>query len=631
MPTEINLSGISGIQKSYIVSGLTAGTNYSFTIIAKDTAMNQAANSPITISAKTTSIPAIPKDTLPPLAFTAIPGTVTQNTIELLLNATDNSGTINYKISYGAMQTEINLSGISGIQKSYIVSGLTAGTNYSFTIIAKDAAMNQAANSPLIVVAKTTSAPAYTVKSSPTVLSPYSLAYLTDGNSATSWRVLSPTASYITFEYSAPQIINKITLTSSTDNASRDPKSWTVKASNDTIAGWTILDTRTNQTFATRELAKTYSFANNTAYKFYRLHITASNYSTTSTMLGELSFGLDIDTTAPTAFTASLGAITPNSVELLLNATDNSGLVYYTVYYGAAPTVVTLTGTSATQTSYTITSLNSSINYIFTVTCKDAALNPAANNPITVTAKTTEAPAYTVTSSPAVVAPYSLAYLTDGNSATSWRVLSPTISYITFSYTNPSIINNITLTSSNDNASRDPKSWIVKASNDTVGGWTILDTRTNQTFATRELAKTYTFTNSTAYKFYRLHITASNYSTTSTMLGEMAFGEITSGPVNIRKNPLENTDPEDSESTFGQTNHVEKRFNIYSLNRTLFIQNPTTKSGDLYLYNIYGRLIMKQTFESNSVTSISLNLPAGSYLVIGISPNEKMTKNILLP
>ncbi|MFT3753263.1 MAG: fibronectin type III domain-containing protein [Paludibacter sp.] len=631
-PTIINISGTSATQKSYIVTGLNPSTNYSFSVQAKDTAQNIAANSPIIIQAKTKDIPVAPKDTIAPTAFSATSGTITTNSVELLMNATDNSGIINYSISYGSGPTIINISGTTATQKSYIVTGLNPSTNYSFTVQAKDTSQNIAANSPIIINIKTASAPAFTVKSSPAVVSPYSLAYLTDRNTATSWRALTPSASYITFEYANAQIINKVTLTSSTDNASRDPKNWFVKAANDTLAGWIILDSKTNQTFATRELAKTYTFANTTAYKFYRLHITASNYSTTSTMLGEMAFGTDIDTIAPTAFTAISGSITQNSVELLLNATDNSGVVNYTISYGSGPTIINVSGISATQKSFIITGLTPSTSYTFAVTAKDAALNSAANNPVNILATTTAIPAYTVISSPAVLAPYSLAYLTDGNSATSWRSLSPTTSYITFIYTSTQIVNKVTLTSSTDNALRDPKSWFVKASNDTIAGWTTLDSRTNQTFATRELAKTYSFTNNTAYKYYRLHITASNYSTTSTMLGEMAFGANAAfAPANVKQNPFENAENKNSESDFEQTNQAKKRFNVYSSNRTLFVQNPTAKAGELYLYSIYGRLILRQTFEPNSITSVQLNLPAGAYLAVGVSLTEKTVKHVVIP
>lgn len=93
-------------------------------------------------------------DTIAPTNFTATVGSVTSDSVELLLNATDNFGSITYQISGGAFQT---IYGTSGTQKSVIISGLSPSTNYTFTISASDAAGNVAANNPVILSATTLS------------------------------------------------------------------------------------------------------------------------------------------------------------------------------------------------------------------------------------------------------------------------------------------------------------------------------------------------------------------------------------------------------------------------------------------------------------------------------------------
>ncbi|MEI8084605.1 MAG: family 16 glycosylhydrolase [Paludibacter sp.] len=93
-----------------------------------------------------------------------------------------------------------------------------------------------------------------------------------------------------------------------------------------------------------------------------------------------------VDTELPTAFTATKGAVTPNSVELLMNATDNSGNVIYYVTYGTSS--FSVKGTSGVQTSYIVNGLNSSTNYNFSVVAKDLNGNAAVNNPITISATT---------------------------------------------------------------------------------------------------------------------------------------------------------------------------------------------------------------------------------------------------
>jgi len=93
-----------------------------------------------------------------------------------------------------------------------------------------------------------------------------------------------------------------------------------------------------------------------------------------------------LDTQAPTNFTASVGTTTGSSVELLLNAMDNSGNLSYNVTYGANST--NTFGTSGVQKTFTINNLSENTNYTFTVTATDATGNPALNNPIVLNATT---------------------------------------------------------------------------------------------------------------------------------------------------------------------------------------------------------------------------------------------------
>jgi len=93
------------------------------------------------------------------------------------------------------------------------------------------------------------------------------------------------------------------------------------------------------------------------------------------------------DTQAPTNFTATVGTISGTSVELLLNATDDSGNVTYNVTYGTSGTASTFSP-SGTQQSLVISNLSQNTNYTFTVSATDATGNPAPNNPIVLNATT---------------------------------------------------------------------------------------------------------------------------------------------------------------------------------------------------------------------------------------------------
>jgi len=70
-----------------------------------------------------------------------------------LLNATDNSGSVIYYISYGT--STLTVKGTSAVQTSYIVNGLNSSTNYTFSVVAKDPNGNAATNNPLSISATT--------------------------------------------------------------------------------------------------------------------------------------------------------------------------------------------------------------------------------------------------------------------------------------------------------------------------------------------------------------------------------------------------------------------------------------------------------------------------------------------
>jgi len=93
-----------------------------------------------------------------------------------------------------------------------------------------------------------------------------------------------------------------------------------------------------------------------------------------------------IDTQAPTNFTATVGQVTGSSVELLLNASDDSGNMVYTINYGNG--LQTIYGPAGVQKSVIIPNLTQNTNYTFTVTASDLSGKPAENNPIVLNAKT---------------------------------------------------------------------------------------------------------------------------------------------------------------------------------------------------------------------------------------------------
>ncbi|MFB5946839.1 PKD domain-containing protein [Albibacterium profundi] len=74
-------------------------------------------------------------------------------------------------------------------------------------------------------------------------------------------------------EYFQPQVIGAYTFTSANDAQQRDPKNWTLQASNDGEE-WVVLDTRTDEVFEDRFMTRIFTFDNTEAYLFYRVYVT---------------------------------------------------------------------------------------------------------------------------------------------------------------------------------------------------------------------------------------------------------------------------------------------------------------------------------------------------------------------
>ncbi|MFE3107339.1 discoidin domain-containing protein, partial [Kitasatospora indigofera] len=172
---------------SYTDTALTAGTAYTYTVRARDAAGNvSAACTALTVtttagSTLDTQAPSVPGGLASP--------SHTQNTVALSWNAaTDNTGVTGYDIYRG------NTRLATVTTTSYTDTALTAGTAYTYTVRARDAAGNVSAASTALTVTTTAGT------GSGTLLSQGRTAWAsssedgstqpgnaTDGNSGTRW------------------------------------------------------------------------------------------------------------------------------------------------------------------------------------------------------------------------------------------------------------------------------------------------------------------------------------------------------------------------------------------------------------------------------------------------------------
>ena len=351
-----------------------------------------------------------------PTAFTATAGAVTASSVVLKLNGTDNSGTVNYTITYG---TEVKTTtGTSGVEKLYTVTGLTPLTAYNFSVECKDAAGNPAANNPIVVNATTADASTSTTK----------IDFETIGNTW-SWSTFEFTPAWsIVANPSAAGINTSASVAKIVVNPSDQP--WagvqtahgdfgplTVTATSNIIKlmvykdvispvgvklviadGGSQGEIKVSNTKVNEWEELTFDFTPQIreGWVIDQLVIfpdfPASRTAGSTTYIDNIVYTPDAvvpDTEAPAAFTATAGAVSSSDAVLKLNATDNSGNVKYMITYGS--TELNTTGTSGVEKLFTVTGLEASTSYNFSVVCKDAAGNPAANNPIVVAVTTSAA------------------------------------------------------------------------------------------------------------------------------------------------------------------------------------------------------------------------------------------------
>ncbi|MFH6767250.1 glycosyl hydrolase [Gaetbulibacter aquiaggeris] len=147
---ESSMNQVSGNIFSKTLSGLSAGTTISY---ACKFAYSGGLSATKYISYVVDTDCSGANDVEAPANFTATLGTVTATSVELLLNGTDDSGSVIYAVNYGANNT--STTGTSGSQKSFNINALTPDTAYTFNISASDLAGNTAANNPIVVQATT--------------------------------------------------------------------------------------------------------------------------------------------------------------------------------------------------------------------------------------------------------------------------------------------------------------------------------------------------------------------------------------------------------------------------------------------------------------------------------------------
>ena len=229
------------------------------------------------------------------------------------------------------------------------------------------------------------------------------------------------------------------------------------------------------------------------------------------------------DTQAPTVPSSlSTSAITSTSFTLnWVASTDNVGVTGYEVFRGG-----TSIGTP-TSTTFNVTGLTASTAYSMTVRARDAAGNLSAQSTaLSVTTSSAGGTFPIITARGENLPNEGKEKAFDLNNNSKWLDYSST-TFLQIQYASASAFNQYVMVSGNDSPERDPKNWTIEGSNNGTS-WTVLNTQINQTWTARNQARTFTFTNTTAYSYYRLNITAIG-SGIVTQLSELTFSSAATG------------------------------------------------------------------------------------------------------
>lgn len=258
----------------------------------------------------------------------------------------------------------------------------------------------------------------------------------------------------------------------------------------------------------------------------YSIQIKAKSGADIETVLSQAVIGTTLeqynDTEAPTTpQNLAVQSKTINSLTLSWEqSTDNIEVTGYDIFNGTD-----IVGSTNGETTFTLMNVIANNPYEFTVKARDAAGNLSLGSNIveyTLLLNEIDRASYSiVTASNEDLGSKENAF--DDILTTNWSINSSSgwIQY-QFSGGNKYVIAKYTLTSASNSPESDPKDWVLKGLNDGIN-WVTLDTRTDEDFTSRMQKKSYTFSNITAYEYYRFEIT--NHSGNILQIGEIELIE----------------------------------------------------------------------------------------------------------
>jgi chitodextrinase len=397
---------------SYSVTGLTANTNYTFNVKAKDGYNNVASGASVAVT--TANV-----DTTAPNDVTGLSaGTATVNSIPVGWTLSSSSDVANYEVAYssnGGSTWTVASALVNNSSTSYTITGLTTGTTYTIRVVAIDTSGNRSTGAT--ITKATSSSASYTVSASPSsgtynatqnvILSVNptgaTIYYTTNGTTPT-------TSSSV---YSTPIVVSaNMTIKFFAQDGSGNATSvQTATYTIDTVAPTVTIQPVTGTYNSTQSVQITsnegtiyYTTDGTTPTTSSTVYSGAISVSSTKTIkylvvdaAGNQTTGsatYTIDVTSPDSVTnLSVGTVTSNTMPVTWTAPLANDVSKYEVAYssdGGTNYTIATSSLSAPATSYTVTGLTLATTYTVRVVAIDVAGN--RSTPSTVSATTSAAP-----------------------------------------------------------------------------------------------------------------------------------------------------------------------------------------------------------------------------------------------
>jgi hypothetical protein len=236
----------------------------------------------------------------------------------VIATASSKANTVRWQPSFGATSYDLlrstsagsgytvlatNLTGTSYVDTS-ASAGVDSGVNYYYRVRAKNSAgtsgdsMTFGSSHSLLVPRLVNLGFSGTATASSYASSSEVPDKAFDLNPGSKWFNSAASTGWIQKDFGVnnAQVVKRYTINSA-DVPARDPKDWQFQGSQDGST-WTTLDTRSGQTFAIQMAQNTYNISNTTAYRYYRLNVTANNGDTTLAV-AELGLWGDSGRTVP--------------------------------------------------------------------------------------------------------------------------------------------------------------------------------------------------------------------------------------------------------------------------------------------------------------------------------------------